>query len=301
MKNTKTPIIATGNWDELRRLVEEDEAPGGRGLITDADNMYELISEKIGREKEGGLYREGAAQENRWLAYPTGLMGIFTSLLGREEEAEEQHKLVGDTIGKGENKLYLRSVDDTWDRSSGPFHVGNSYEPTDVNAAMGILAFVIGEKDEADELYGQICDKIGRDKDGLYNHAISHSTIDHKKWTQDNALMGVLAHLLGKTKEAKKLYERVVKLPNGSASDDVTVGILAYVLGDEEAAKERYEAAKERYEWTEEWANGLAWRAREGVSGLYRTNPLGYEYTADNALMGIFKCILAGVEMKPSC
>jgi hypothetical protein len=97
-------------------------------------------------------------------------------------EAEKLYELINTYIGKLDNGLYkLRE---------GNLYYANTY----VNASMGILACLLGKRDEAEKLYELINNEIGKLDSGLYKEEKDNSYA----YTRSNALMGIFLVVLAR-------------------------------------------------------------------------------------------------------
>lgn len=144
--------------------------------------------------------------------------------------------------------------------------------------------------DEVGDLYQSIGRKIGKSDCGLYREAAN----DKGMYAGTNALVGMLALLLGKNDEAERLYG-LIKSEIGRderdglyrcqvggsmsyADDNALVGAFACTLGRHEEAEELYETIKRKI-------------GKGGLSGLYKAGSRG-SCTNDNAAIGVLAFLL---------
>jgi ABC-type Fe3+-hydroxamate transport system substrate-binding protein len=282
--------IDSRNWEEIKEFLEKEEVEDERResryrgvneeLMREAKQLYELINIKIGKD-DNGLYKEEIDASGAYTD-TNALMAILAYLLGKRDEAEQLYKLINQEIGKLKSGLYQETK-------------YTRYPSTSDNALMAILAYLLGKKDEAEKLYKLINQEIGKFYSGLYKRRKD----DPNRYpsTSDNALMAILAYLLGKKDEAEKLYEliniKIGKLKSGLymwrkedsyafTSANASMAILAYLLGKRDEAEKLYELINKEIGKLD--------------SGLYKRrkdDPNRYPSTYVNALMAIFLVVLA--------
>ncbi len=131
---------------------------------------------------------------------------------------------------------------------------------TDTNATIGILAACVGQKDDARSLYELIKKNVPRGDTGLFRLAIGEFGSQRPEFTEDNALVGILAFMAGCENDAGDIY-RLIRANATVGSDGLytagcfqstvpsesataTVGILAHALRDSSESMRIYERMK---------------------------------------------------------
>lgn len=302
-------IIAPENWAGLKALVDAAEKKD-EVLWREAESIYTKISEKRGKGANG-LYRHGPDHPDECTG-SNAMMGIFAYMLGKRAEGEELYMGVKEKIGRRRHS-YKKDIGFVpWlEDGATPMYLhwalDNTSEYADDNAAMAILACMLGKKEEAEDLYGSIKKNVGTGESGLYRPRATCSYED----ADTNALMGILAHLLGKRDEAEAQYglisEKIGKdegteMYGFISSDDdsklhahanALMGTLAFLLGKNDEARELCVRINKEIGRDDE--TGLFYRYRDKESGECADEG----YTDTNAAIGILACLLAGAEMKP--
>ncbi len=100
-------------------------------------------------------------------------------------------------------------------------------EATNVNALVGILAFLIKDKKSSENLYKNIRKNICIGAHGLFAHTSNEIGAGIHEHTEDNALIGILADLLGEIDYAKDIFELINK--NVPRDKD---GLFGWWVGD---------------------------------------------------------------------
>jgi len=273
----KMNLLDSQNWKKIKeelfeKYVEKDikeEVPIINGKLVDSKNWKEIkryLPEEIKNERERLLNEAKKLYEN-------------INLLGKMYDGLYKSRL---SSLFGLPPPYLRC-----------------------NALMGIFAYLLGEKKEAEELYVKINQKFRVNKTtDKYNGLYKCGTTYREILLSDNALMGIFLCLLGKKDEAEEVYKKInerfrdneiTSKYNGlyvlnennpvlQLSSNALMGIFLCLLRKEDEAKELYEKINERFKISDN---------SHEYKGMYlSTNISPAIYTIDNALMGIFLSLL---------
>lgn len=210
------------------------------------------------------------------------LFGTLCKLLGMDDDA---------------GKIYS-GLKDYMEEDCGLYSPrGIGFPNTEENAAVGVFLKAMGKGKRAEKLYDNM--KPYRES-GLYNH----NSVNKKKYVENNALMGILASSLGKTADAKRLFNKIGSKigktgdlynfvsNDGDIDNDVSsyanAGMASYCLliGMENEGDKIYESL-------------LSKMPTDGtlISRFTDSAVFGME---ENSLVGIYLCLKAGKCISPS-
>ncbi|MDE1768655.1 MAG: hypothetical protein KGH62_04780, partial [Candidatus Micrarchaeota archaeon] len=250
--------------------------------------MVRAISDGIQKGRDGTYGSRDLADEKG----SDALIGILESMVGAETASTQRYESIRSKETRGANGLYTVN------------NAGMIFESTGKSAAIGILAYRVGDRAESLRVLDAIGLSVPRTSNGMLSSMPASANVEGQ--VEDNALVGILAYVLGDKEMASRQLQCILSGSeigeNGMRLEseayrgqdifdevistyikletNALIGVLAGLLGDTALAKRQMELIEKG--------------TPKGKSGLYQsTNSRGkIETAAANAAVGMLMTTL---------